>query len=95
MVNFFQALDDFHLLRVLGKGTFSKVILAKIKKTGEVVALKILKKEIIVAKVSKHTLIQQLTSKMEWQSLLKVSVRDVRCGHKNYIQFKSKFHPTG
>ena len=55
MVNFFQTLDDFHLLRVLGKGTFSKVMLAKIKKTGEVVALKILKKEIIVAKVSKHT----------------------------------------
>ena len=30
-------------------------MLARIKKTGEVVALKILKKEIIVAKVSKHT----------------------------------------
>ena len=94
MINFFQTLDDFHLLRVLAKGTFSKVMLAKIKKTGEVVALKILKKEIIVGSV--NTLkIQQLTSKMEWQSLLKVSVRDVRCGHKNYIQFKSKFHPTG
>ena len=88
MINFFQSLDDFHLLRVLGKGTFSKVMLAKIKKTGEVVALKILKKEIIVAKVSKHTLIQQLTSKMEWQSLLKLSFTQkifiVRCGHKNY-----------
>ena len=48
-------------------------MLAKIKKTGEVVALKILKKEVIVAKVSKHIVIQQLMSKMEWWSLLIVS----------------------
>lgn len=41
-------------------------MLAKFKKTGEVVALKILKKEVIVAKVSKHVLSQPLTRKMEW-----------------------------
>jgi len=57
---FFKTLDDFHLLKVLGKGTFGKVMLAKFKKTGEVVALKVLKKEVIVAKVSKHILFQQL-----------------------------------
>ncbi|XP_015762795.1 PREDICTED: RAC-alpha serine/threonine-protein kinase-like [Acropora digitifera] len=60
-----MTLDDFHLLRVLGKGTFGKVMLAKNKKSEEVVALKILKKEVILAKEEvEHTLTENRVLKM-------------------------------
>jgi len=41
-------LDDFHLLAVLGKGNFGKVMLAEDKKVGGLFAIKALKKESIV-----------------------------------------------
>lgn len=49
----FQTMHDFEYLKLLGKGTFGKVILVKEKATGKYYAMKILKKEVIVAKVSK------------------------------------------
>uniref|UniRef100_A0A673LX03 non-specific serine/threonine protein kinase n=1 Tax=Sinocyclocheilus rhinocerous TaxID=307959 RepID=A0A673LX03_9TELE len=45
-------MHDFEYLKLLGKGTFGKVILVKEKATGKYYAMKILKKEVIVAKVS-------------------------------------------
>lgn len=48
----FQTMNDFEYLKLLGKGTFGKVILVKEKATGKYYAMKILKKEVIVAKVS-------------------------------------------
>ncbi|XP_065178137.1 RAC-gamma serine/threonine-protein kinase-like [Sycon ciliatum] len=45
-----KVLEDFEMLKVLGKGTFGKVMLGRDKATGEVFAIKILKKEVIVAK---------------------------------------------
>uniref|UniRef100_A0A673LQC4 non-specific serine/threonine protein kinase n=1 Tax=Sinocyclocheilus rhinocerous TaxID=307959 RepID=A0A673LQC4_9TELE len=47
-----KTMHDFEYLKLLGKGTFGKVILVKEKATGKYYAMKILKKEVIVAKVS-------------------------------------------
>lgn len=45
-------MSDFDYLKLLGKGTFGKVILVKEKATGMYYAMKILRKEVIIAKVS-------------------------------------------
>lgn len=49
-------MSDFDYLKLLGKGTFGKVILVKEKATGMYYAMKILRKEVIIAKVSHPTL---------------------------------------
>lgn len=44
-------MTDFDYLKLLGKGTFGKVILVREKASGTYYAMKILKKEVIIAKV--------------------------------------------
>ncbi len=41
-------LEDFELLKVLGRGSFGKVMLVRKKDTGKIFAMKILKKKAIV-----------------------------------------------
>uniref|UniRef100_A0A803VBW2 non-specific serine/threonine protein kinase n=1 Tax=Ficedula albicollis TaxID=59894 RepID=A0A803VBW2_FICAL len=48
-------MNEFEYLKLLGKGTFGKVILVKEKATGRYYAMKILKKEVIVAKALKYS----------------------------------------
>ena len=48
-------MNDFDYLKLLGKGTFGKVILVKEKASGTYYAMKILKKEVIIAKVRSKT----------------------------------------
>ncbi|KAI6218034.1 AGC/AKT protein kinase [Aphelenchoides fujianensis] len=43
-------IEDFDFLKVLGKGTFGKVILCREHRTGKLYAMKLLKKEVIVQK---------------------------------------------
>jgi len=42
------ALDSFDLLKVIGKGSFGKVYQVRMKKTGDIFALKVLKKDHLV-----------------------------------------------
>uniref|UniRef100_A0A8C2PWQ6 non-specific serine/threonine protein kinase n=1 Tax=Cyprinus carpio TaxID=7962 RepID=A0A8C2PWQ6_CYPCA len=49
-----KTMNDFDYLKMLGKGTFGKVILVREKASGTYYAMKILKKEVIVAKLFFH-----------------------------------------
>ncbi|XP_071502738.1 protein kinase C iota type-like isoform X3 [Diadema antillarum] len=41
------SLDDFEMLRVIGRGSYAKVLLVELKATGRVYAMKVIKKELV------------------------------------------------
>lgn len=60
-----KTMDDFVMMKVLGKGTFGKVVMCKEKETGAIMAMKILKKDVIVAKDEiAHTLTENRVLQM-------------------------------
>lgn len=62
-------MSDFDYLKLLGKGTFGKVILVREKATGVHYAMKILRKEVIIAKViNTHTHAPSLSRYNVWVS---------------------------
>jgi len=77
----FQTLENFEFLKVLGKGTFGKVILCREKATGHLYAIKILKKEVIIQKDEvAHTLTENRVLRTTNHPFLIVSVDSV-----NYV----------
>ena len=40
-------LDDFKLMRVIGRGSYAKVFVVELKKTKRVYAMKVIKKELV------------------------------------------------
>ena len=68
-------MEDFEMLKVLGKGTFGKVVLCQDKETKEVFAMKILKKDVIVAKDEiAHTLTENRVLQMTKHPFLTVRI---------------------
>ncbi|KAG7273615.1 hypothetical protein CRUP_011044 [Coryphaenoides rupestris] len=69
-----KTMKDFDYLKLLGKGTFGKVILVKEKASGTYYAMKILKKEVIIAKDEvAHTLTESRVLKNTRHPFLTVS----------------------
>lgn len=41
------SLDDFELIRVIGRGSYAKVLMVELKKTQRIYAMKVIKKELV------------------------------------------------
>lgn len=74
MFLFHQTLDKFEFVKVLGKGTFGKVVLSREKSSGKLYAMKILKKNLIIQKDEvAHTITENHVLKRTKHPFLTVS----------------------
>lgn len=76
-----MTLTDFQMLRVLGKGAFGKVMLAKQNTTGKIYAMKVLKKSMVLAK-------NELAHTMTESNIL------AKCHHPFLTELKFSFQTT-
>ncbi|CAI8034825.1 RAC-beta serine/threonine-protein kinase A [Geodia barretti] len=95
-----KTIKDFEFLVVLGKGTYAKVMMCKEKATGEILAMKILNKGVIVAKdkithtVTERKVLQMTSSYHPFLMSLKYSFQtpDRLCLVTEYIRGGELFH---
>lgn len=79
-------LDDFEFLKMLGRGTFGKVILCRERKSAHLYAIKILKKSVIIQKDEvAHTLTENKVLQGTRHPFLTVSFYTVAGGGGLYI----------
>jgi len=72
-----QTLENFEFLKILGRGTFGKVILCREKKSAHLFAIKILKKSVIIQKEEvAHTLTENKVLQITRHPFLTVSMGD-------------------
>ena len=76
-----MTLTDFQMLKVLGKGAFGKVMLAKQNTTGKIYAMKVLKKSMVLAK-------NELAHTMTESNIL------AKCHHPFLTELKFSFQTT-
>uniref|UniRef100_A0AAZ3RVR2 non-specific serine/threonine protein kinase n=2 Tax=Oncorhynchus TaxID=8016 RepID=A0AAZ3RVR2_ONCTS len=90
-----KTMNDFDYLKLLGKGTFGKVILVREKANGKYYAMKILKKEVIIAKDEvAHTLTESRVLKNTRHPFLTVSTHPYTHTHSHtHRVLKNTRHP--
>ncbi|CAI8027216.1 RAC-gamma serine/threonine-protein kinase [Geodia barretti] len=54
-----KTMEDFRIVKVLGKGSFSKVVMGKEKTTGEILAMKILRKDKFAHALAENKILQK------------------------------------